>query len=389
MSARRILFALLTVAAVLFPTVSAVAADDDHTALVDQYTSLSGAMVNLYAQQSGQNLEGYLASQKLMLAGPGTSSVDALPADGTLDSNFTLDLASASQSGSLLISGGQQPALGAGQQLQSLSATSLADLNKQLATAGVALDTAQMTSVSELATAVTKSARTLDGAVTLAAAQWAQDLGTVRMPGLKSPGVRNPGMPTISADALPFGLLMNKSLATMVTNSPNLIASAKTNGLGQPGMLAAWNKSMASAYAATSTSLNSMLASPCVGDMMAVMASGSKASATATNSGTCASSCFAAGQYLHNSAGALFNNQMGSMSSNKKNPVGGVLNQAALNGMSTWAQGLVKSQNPQLTGTSPFAALNGTSASCGPTVSGGAKQTAQSTLPGVFAGLMK
>lgn len=409
--------AILTVALVGTP---AQAAGDPHKDLAGRYGSLTASLTQMYAAEKGVDMQTYLAGQQMLLVPPSTAALEmpelAMPAtptpaqqgtgstveglseapDATIDPSSgptsatpdvglgevtTLDVASLSANGGLLLNAAEASSMTGG---VSLSATDLSSLNSQLAAADMSLNSTAFKDIKSLAKAVTKSARTPDGAVTLAGAQWAKDLASLRTPKLTAPGTPGAKMPGVPADALPFGLLMNKSLTTMVTDFPDLISAAKKNGTAQPNLMPAWNKSMAKAYASSSGDLNSLLPNKCVGDMMSVMASGSAKSAPGVNSGACGTSCLAGGAYLHSAAQGMLNPQS-KLSGKVTNPTAGVLGSSSLSGMSAWASSSVQGTTPQL--TSAFAGLLG-GGGC-EAASSGAKATSSSKLPGIFGQLTR
>ena len=402
----------LGVAASLCAVTSPAAAEDGHDQLRRQYGSLSSSLVGFYAGRSNQSLSQFLGSQQLLIQPPSVTFDDAASGlDGTLgdlesqepgidpaapspgdessapdaDLSGDFDFSTFSFSGEgagLLLTSDQVSTLSTG--LQPISANSIADLDRQLSASGLTLSTKKYRSLSALARDVSRSAKTPDGAVTLATAAWASQLASLHAPSVSSPGTPSASMPGVPADALPLGLLMNESLSNLVTNHPDLIAQAQNNhGLGSPALQAAWNSSMAQAYANSSQDLNGLLANPCVGDMMGVMATGSGKAA----SGNCSSACTIAGQYLHNQAGAAFDGSQNSFSSNAQNPAGGILNHATLTNMNLWAQNLIVGQNPSLVlGSDPASSVgNGPSDCMG--ASGGTKGALEQKLPGLFNGL--
>src|SRR5690606_31330355 len=264
-------------AALTIPVPAASASDDPHQAMAENYSSLAAAMMSMYAEQSDQTLEQYLSNQQVMLVPsqlPGTSlpadidtdpDAPGLPTAAELGSMASaldpasglLDVSAMTAGSGLLLSAEQAAALGQAS-AQPLRATDVTSLSKELSKAGLALDTSGMKSINQLAAAVGRSAKTADGAVTLAAATWASELAALNVPQLRTPGAPNVSAPTVPADALGLGLLMNKSLTRLVSDHPDLVAQAQKNGLGNKDIVKAWNSSMAKAYAGSSGSLNSL-----------------------------------------------------------------------------------------------------------------------------------
>lgn len=398
---RRLVVAAAVTSLLAVPlTHGSAAAADDHAELAKRYGSLSASMAGMYALEAGQDLGAYLAAQELTLVSPAAGAVlpgvpaPVVPATPTAPSTPTggevgtgpaaaggdlaaldfdsLDIASLSAHGGLILDAQEAASIGGG---VTLSGGDIGALNAQLDAAGLTLNTTKFSSLNHLASKVTKAARTADGAVTLAGAKWAQDLADLKVPKLNSPKVGTPSKPGIPADALPFGLLMNKSLTNLVTDYPDLVTASQKNGTGQPKMMQAWQNSMTKAYSSSSANLNSLLPSPCVGTMMSVMATGKAAAGSAG----CGSTCLASGKYLHESSKSLFSN----------NPTVGVTNSASgllaatsMGSLANWASGTINTNSPTLT-SSPFGAF---SAGCSET-SPAVKKSAATTLPGVFGQL--
>lgn len=395
----------LTVAAVTSSVVlcagaaaaAAPAETDPHKALVDQYSSLSGALLTFYADQEKSSLSTYLESQQVTLA-PLTvanpveehesGEPTATPTAGGYEDMSSPTAAASPTAGSSptvvggLLTASQAQSLGLSG--KAVTANSLVDLNRQLSSAGLTMDTSGLKSLDALATKVAANSATPDGAVTLAGAKWVSELSALHTPSLSTPKASTPNAPGIPKDALPYGLLLNKSLTTMITDFPDMFADAKKSGLGSAAMTKAWNSSMLKAYNSTKTDLSQMLPDKCTGAMLAVMASGNASSAAKAGAGSCSPSCLTGGMYLHNQAKSLFDPGRGSIVPNPTSPV---WSSSTYNQFQGWAKGLALSQNPTLGGTLAQQLT-------GPTTTAGCDAASQATtnslsktLPGVFSSL--
>lgn len=375
----------------------------DQKALVDQYSSLSGALLGFYADQSQETLAQYLARQQVTLApttigDPVAERLESMPSTGgptgtpTESGYGSLDGAPQAPSASSPVepTGGAGGVLSApqaaalGLDAKSVNAATVTDLNKQLAAAGLTVNTSGFKSLDALAAKVAATSSTPDGAVTLAGARWIQQLSTLHTPALGKPSATRPSAPGIPKDALPYGLLLNKSLTTMITDHPDMFADAKKSGLGSTAMSNAWGASMLKAYKASSADFASVLPSPCTGGMLAVMASGDPASAAKATGGKCSTSCVTGGMYLNSQSKALFDPARASIIAN---PTAQVWNGATYGAFQGWAKGLAMSQNPDLN-SSLTKTLGGANNTTGCGAAAKATQTSLGkTLPGVFAAL--
>lgn len=250
------------------PTTSSAAASSEAT------SSLSGALVNLYAQQAGLSLDQYLSAAGLKVESTDGSAV--------------------------LVTGDEADA-----SAQTLNASTLGDLDAQLDAAGYSLDLSSYTSVKDLAADVVAKAHTADASVTLASAQWMAQLASLRTDELTTPAVADATMPSIPAAALPYGLLVDQALANTVLHSPDLFAAATASGVGSQALSDSFKTEMLNAYETSGTQLESVLANKCAGAMLSVMASGTTASAD--NYTGCATACVTGGLYLNNQISMLFN----------------------------------------------------------------------------------
>jgi hypothetical protein len=236
----------------------------------------------------------------------------------------------------------------------------------------------------QLATQVAATSATPDGAVTLAGARWAAQLGSLHVPEQAKVKATRPDAAPVPKEALPFGLLLNKSLTTMLADQPDLFAGAKKAGLGSAALSNAWSASMTKAFAASSTDFSRVLPDACSGGMLAVMASGNAADAGRVGGANCSPGCLTGGMYLHNQAKSLFDPQRASVVAN---PTTQVWNDTTYQRFAGWAKGLAVSQNPTL-GSTLASQLGGheVSTTCTAAASA-AKSSLSTTLPGVFASL--
>jgi hypothetical protein len=314
--------------------------------------SLTGALLALYAEQAGQTLDGYLAANDLMVS---TSSGVAT-----------------------LLAGAD---VAADPQAQRLSASTLPELDDQLAERGLTLDLRSYATLTDLAADVIAKSHTADGAVTLAGAQWTAQLAALRSPDLTAPSVGQPGMPTIPQEALAFGLLLDQSIARTVLQAPDLFAAAGRSGVGSDALATVFSDQMLSAWQDSAASLTSVLPNQCTGAMLAVMASGDPGAAQGF--GQCNPACVTGGLYLNAQTSFLFGARSNLMS--------GRTNQlwtyeTMLAAQSWRAQDLLE-QNPQL--VQALLAENGTAggAMACAEASKGSQAALTQALPGIFSQL--
>jgi len=383
--------------------VSASATDDPHAALAGEYTSLSGAMLGLYAKSSGLALSDYLTKSQILLAPVPVAapSADSTDSTGTAtpagDPTPVPDMPSGTATPAVdpsappaLVAGAMPtlPALGPSSlfagtsaNMTPLNASSIAALNASLGSAGMTLDTRSMAGINALAASVTAKSSTLDAQVTLAGAKWVTALGA-----MQAPALRTPGTPTSAASAIPrgslvFGLFANKALTNLVSSSPNLIKSVQATGVGTPALTSAWNATMLKTFNASSGDLTKFLPDACTGGMLAVMASGSPAAANKF-SGSCAPSCITGGLYLNDQASSLFTGTKTTLG----NPFAQVWDASTLIQLNDWQKKQMLAQNPNL-GPSVMSSLKtGGSPACS-TAGTATKATLGTVLPGVFSSL--
>lgn len=318
-------------------------------------SSLTSALLALYAEQSGQTLDSYLRANDVMVGT--TSGLTAL------------------------LSGEQAQAATGQDGVTSLQAGTVAELDDQLAQTGLSLDLRSYTSLSDLAADVVAKSHTADGAVTLAGAQWAAQLGTLRTPELTAPQVGQPTAPSISQEALAFGLLMDQSLARTVLAAPDLFAAAASSGVGSDALAGVFGEQMLAAWDASSTELTSVLPDKCTGAMLAVMASGNPAAGD--DYGSCNPACVTGGLYLNAQSSKLF----GATSNLMSGQTGQLWTYETLQAAQSWRAQDMLEQNPAL--VQQLLADDGTAggaASCAQ-ASAQTSATLSQTLPGIFSQL--
>lgn len=340
------------------PTPSATAAPSTE----GQYSSLTGALMNMYAKQSGTTLQSYLSANQMMVKAAGND--DGTPVPG---------------SAGLLGAGG---AMTAADGATELSATSVGELDAQLAGAGYTLDLRNYSSMRDLAADVVAKSHTADGAVTIAGAQWMTQLGSLRSPTLSTPTVGGASMPGIPQEALAFGLLLDQSVAGTVLNAPDLFAAAAANGVGSEALAQVFSQQMMTAWEASNESLTNVLPNKCTGAMLAVMASGDKDSAQAYTG--CAPACTTGGLYLNGQTSSLFGAQSAQMSGELSD---NLWTYETLLSAQQWRTRDLLEQNPGL--VQGLLADDGTAGGaqlCG-VASQSTKTALSSTLPGVFSNL--
>ena len=335
---------------------SAHADGQGQQALLDRYSTLSGALINAQAYSQNMTVGQYLSSMK--------ATISTLPPAPGLKSSGVLAVSS------LDVPGGQR-----------LSASSLTDLNQQLSQSGAAFATDDYASLEALATAVVSKSAGADAQVTAAGAAWATSLGQLSAGTLTMPTVGEVAVPQYSAEALPFGLLINKSLTQMALQAPGMVASIGSSGLGGPKAQKQWAAAMNAAWAGSQQDLESTLPDQCTGGMMAVMATGNPGSAAGY--GSCGTACVAGGLYLHNQAMSIFDPQVNSVI---PNPVNGTLNAATVGNLPPALAQSIQTQTPAAGGSSLAALLSSNATGCS-AASASTTGLMQSSLPGVWANL--
>lgn len=308
--------------------------------LAQRYGSFGGAMLGLYAQQTGQPL-GQFAEANAGIVQSLTGS--------TIGDELTAALAG---SGNL-------------EQLQST-----------LAQSGLSGSTTATGSPSFDATLSTISERpnSLDSQVVVAAADWTAGFANLRMPTVDTASL---GSVAPTGAGLSVGSYVNTTLAAMAADYPNLLGQVTASGRFSPQSQAAWQASMLKAFAATSKSNASSLPAPCNAALLAGMASGSANAAAAAGGAGCGS-CATAGLYM--------NSQMSRLTDPKattaiSNPTDGFIPPTEWGNLQSWQRNALVSQNPQLAKTLTASAATPTSCS------GNTSGAVGVSLSGVFSNL--
>lgn len=220
--------------------------------------SLTAVLLASGAQQSGLNLDSYLAQHS-----------------GQLDSRL----------------GGAV-----------LGASSFEELNSRLTT----LSFGNSPSWGGLTSSLATSAATPDGSAVIGGIDLTRSLGQLETPTLSMPSLGAAGA-ILSArpDQLAFGLFMNQSLAATVKDSPDIIAQVRAGQLS-PESQSAFQRGLSSAAESFSGGLGQALPSPCYAGMMLSIANGGGTSARASGLPSSCGACITAGSYLHGRMGDLF-----------------------------------------------------------------------------------
>lgn len=335
--------------------------DRGHDALSGEFTSLAGALLQMQADQAGMSLGSYLKANdlKVKLAGDGTGQ---------------------------LAQGSKSNKMSKGSKDVTLNANDAQELSEQLYAAGFGLDVRNYKNLDDIATDVLRKAHTADGAVTLAGAKWVSDLGAMRVPKLTDPKTGKPVMPGIMKEGLPFGLLMDKSIANTVLNAPDLFAQTAKSGLGSDALQQVFNGELKKAWDANGKSLMETLPDKCTGVMMSVMATGTAKSADKYKSLGCPDACTTGGLYLNGQANRMFSNEATSFSPDDS---ASVWNAATLSHVQDWRLKDLLEQNPaMLQGMLAQDGSGGGSIFCH-NASASTKTALVDVLPGVFGGLKK
>lgn len=183
------------------------------------------------------------------------------------------------------------------------STMSTQTLTAHLADAGAAFDWSRIRSYDELTSNLATHAGTLDGRVTLASASWANQLATLHMPAVSSPGQLDANLGQgVPEEGLAFGLAMNASFAALATDFPDLFDDVMSSGLGTPERADAWNRSMLSAAMNLPSSAGDIF-SPCTVSMMNTALTGSTSGPVDPRCGA----CDAAGEFLSGQLASTLN----------------------------------------------------------------------------------
>lgn len=325
------------------------------------FSSLTADMIAAHAANKNTNLSNYLATTSLSVATP-QAEVDAADATDTLPATASTPTVLSTSSASTL---GLTPT--------PLVADTIGALETELGKRNVGITTTDTANIDALARAVQTKAADWDAIVTRAGTAWVSQLSDLHTTPLKAPSVPKAKVPK---NALPFGLLVNKSIATMVKQAPAVLA-AGTSGSKQaaPGIEAEWQKAMASTWAGSKSNLLSSVPDPCTGDMLTTMATG-----TASGSNQCSTGCVIGGLYLNQQVKTLFDPNR---SSRLNNPGADVFAAQSVDSLPGWVRDTITARNPSL------ATLDKTSTEPCTNAATAAAGTAQRALPNVFSSLLR
>lgn len=364
-------------------------------ALTGQYSSMSTALLDLYARQSSQTIGDYLVSQQLLLS---TATLEQAPEQSPSPAPSEMPTSAPTVSSSPEASAAPQaptlpatPALGTsstlGQdagQAAPVTASTVAELDAALKGAGLALDTSGFKDLNSLARGVAAKSNTIDGAVTIAGAQWMTKLGQLRTPALGTPKAQSAQMPGLPKSALAFGLFADKSLTRAMSSSPELFAQVQRSGVGSSALAKSWQQSMAQTWAASGKDFSKVLPDPCTGGMLSVMATGNPHSASKSGARGCSTACITGGLYLNSQTTSLFSS---GVASSQGNPYSSMWNTTTLNGLQPWQQKQLLAQNPSLAKSILNPDGGGASSAACSASSTASSSALTSTLPGVFKNL--
>lgn len=208
--------------------------DQQMADLKNSYSSLTAAMTAYYAVNRGQAFSAFLADNP--------TAVNRLSG-----ANNGTNL-----SGILSQAGGVQNA---------------AELDELLRRNGVGLDVNSWSTLGNAAADLQAKSRSLDAAVVNAGMNWAAALSMLVVPSVKSPGI--PALDTTLATAMPaeglaFGLFMNRSLANLIGNFPDVFSQVRATGVASADANAKWRSAMQAAGGASYAQLRNVVgASDC------------------------------------------------------------------------------------------------------------------------------
>lgn len=156
-----------------------------------------------------------------------------------------------------------------------------------------AIDTKGFTNLWEYTSSFNAKAG-LDGKISQAAAVWATQLGSIKVPELKIEDLSVPEL-EVPEEALLFGLVYDQSLAHLVGDS-KVLSDVKSLGFDSAAFKSAWAQSMGQATDVVSRNLGEGLISPCHGAFLAAMGGGVPAVGSYGLSDC--SACVAGGLYM-------------------------------------------------------------------------------------------
>lgn len=320
----------------LLPDLSPMETETSMSDLSGRYATLSGALVEFYAARDSVPVADFVAANNTNLA-------DLLGRPG----------------------------------VATLSVKDGADLHEQLTASGAASDPRGLGGFDAWAADMSAKGSTFESRLAASAASWAASSSAPRMPDLAAPNV--PALAS-SGPGLMFGLLYDRSLTAMVTDHPDLFASALSSPAGSPEAAKAWRQSMVNAVAATQADPTAGMANPCYGSMLGSMATGVMASTPGCGG------CAAVGTYLHGRMASLFDPGSQASSSAPLPP-------EDMQSVPAWQRGALLDANPGLedsflsnAGSIGLSSSNSAGQTCAPPP-GTASTALGSALPGVFSSL--
>lgn len=301
------------------------------TDLEARYGSYTAGLLNVQAQTSGNQLDGFLRSNQAEIS-------KKLP------------------------------------ELGRLQATDVKGLNQQLSLKGLTFSSGQ--DAHTLARRIDAMPSSPDKVVTQAGANWAQQAQSLRMPALKAPA--SGGAPRVSEEALMFGLFANKSLTALSTDRPDLFAQVQSSGLSNPAAQEAWRRSMLSAHQTTAQPLSSSLSDPCSASFLTAMSTGSSSAARQVGGrdcGSCVATGLAASSYMTRLFDRSGNTTFFDPSDNRIYP-------QEWTNTKPWAQSLL---DPNGTASRPNPTSRSNALNC--SAPSATTDAARTVLPGVFSQL--
>jgi hypothetical protein len=253
---------VLTGTAVAEDTTASVdnsAYDAQMAGLKTSYGSMTSAMTAYYAANRGQAFGAYLADNPNAI-----SRLSGASAGGNLTSLLS----------------------------QAATMGSPGELDALLIQNGVGLDVSSWSSLGNAAADLQAKSQSIDAAVVNAGMSWAAALNMLTVPSVKNPGI--PALDTTLATSMPseglaFGLFLNRSLATLIGNFPDVFAQVRATGVASPQANSAWRAAMENAGGASYTQLRNVVGTSACGTAFVN-------GLTGTNSNGC-SPCAVAGMY--------------------------------------------------------------------------------------------
>jgi hypothetical protein len=377
--------------------------------LAARYGSLGGALINFYATQKGMTATSFMQQNPETVAallGITPQQLQDLPADGSITPGTgpsglpSLDPSTQTvldPSGRPVIDPSGMPAINpSGLPVPQTSATTpasqadqLSQLQQQIAAAGLSFTSGKYASLEEYAGKLSAQSSGVDAAVVASGATWAKNLAALRVPSLAKPtaSVNQSSASKMPKEGLMFGLFLNKSLTSLVSDSPDVFGQVQKSGVGTSSATSAWQQAMQKAAISSQADFTKMLPSQCGASLLAGMGTGSAAKANSIAGSGC-SSCTVTGLYMNSQMLRLFDSSASSTTQNTKD---GVINPAEWNKLQNWQKQAILQQNPNLQqslSSSISGGSNNGSSNCatGSTATSGALS---STLPGVFSNLQK